>query len=294
MIRGQSTSWLHLSIDDKDSDLHDIFSQLRSVLGGLFAFGVQSNYQLEALYRGAYLRPQHPNTTTTIITMATGPVQGLQLFPDAMSKAAIDVEFDADEFNDSVNWIISPSSKQFGVPVKIGRYEVPDEAQEVNETATHLFLCTDITSPFFALPPRNPFRGSVVIVRCDGQDLDETTVNALAEVTVEYINAARHRFDQVKSGALDIDVFYAEAKAQLTREKAAHRYQILKDGDTGYMNPFEASTAGGIRFCDSCGAVRTASGGALLLCGVCGEGRYCSQDCQKREWKVHKEVHRKP
>ncbi|EME45781.1 hypothetical protein DOTSEDRAFT_34222 [Dothistroma septosporum NZE10] len=226
--------------------------------------------------------------------MAFGPVRGLQFFPNAVANPPVNVRIDANDFNDSGNWVISPATKQFSVPVKIGRYEVPDEVQGLNETATNLFLCIDVDSQYFALPQGNPVRGSIVMVRCDGQDLDEHTIYAMAALTVGYINATGRRFKEVTSGELSLETFYIEVKAQLTRERAAKRYQDLKQDEMAYENPFRITPADGVKFCDSCGATQRALGDALFLCGVCGEGRYCSKECQKREWKVHKSSCKKP
>lgn len=36
-------------------------------------------------------------------------------------------------------------------------------------------------------------------------------------------------------------------------------------------------------FCNTCLSTKD-----LKFCGKCGKVRYCSKDCQKKDWKVHK------
>ncbi|KAI1085187.1 hypothetical protein F5B20DRAFT_589950 [Whalleya microplaca] len=40
--------------------------------------------------------------------------------------------------------------------------------------------------------------------------------------------------------------------------------------------------------CRSCGKRETEEGGELLSCGRCKEVKYCSRECQKNDWKLHK------
>lgn len=40
--------------------------------------------------------------------------------------------------------------------------------------------------------------------------------------------------------------------------------------------------------CSSCGKSSAALPHPLLVCGGCKKARYCSKDCQKQDWKIHK------
>lgn len=40
--------------------------------------------------------------------------------------------------------------------------------------------------------------------------------------------------------------------------------------------------------CGVCGEAEKVSGGELLRCSRCKKVRYCSPECQKRDWKRHK------
>lgn len=40
--------------------------------------------------------------------------------------------------------------------------------------------------------------------------------------------------------------------------------------------------------CGGCGAKETPDGNQLLSCGACKTRKYCSKECQKKQWKVHK------
>ena len=47
--------------------------------------------------------------------------------------------------------------------------------------------------------------------------------------------------------------------------------------------------------CASCGASETKDGGGeLLACGRCHDRKYCSKECQKRHWKMHKIICTRP
>ncbi|KAK4624909.1 uncharacterized protein CLAFUR5_05683 [Fulvia fulva] len=234
-----------------------------------------------------------PGDSTNVTPMATTSVLRLHVPPDDESGDPTEMHISADPFNDDTHWVISPISKQLGLPVKVAIYSSED-AQQENETARLLFLDAEIGSPSFALSTCDPCMGPVIVLRCDGQDIDATTRLTLTGKTQEYIHDVRDRFDDLKSGEQTIEEFYAHARARFTRESAAKLYRDLMDGIAGYLNPFKAITAGGIRFCAGCGAIKATSGRALLVCGRCGVGRYCSRECQKQEWQVHKSGCKKP
>lgn len=42
--------------------------------------------------------------------------------------------------------------------------------------------------------------------------------------------------------------------------------------------------------CSKCGAATTKAGNALLKCAKCKTAQYCSPDCQKKDWKKHKQA----
>ncbi|KAI1331487.1 hypothetical protein F5Y16DRAFT_422996 [Xylariaceae sp. FL0255] len=42
--------------------------------------------------------------------------------------------------------------------------------------------------------------------------------------------------------------------------------------------------------CIMCDATENKEGGALLRCGRCGEVAYCSPECQKKDWKTHRQM----
>jgi hypothetical protein len=42
--------------------------------------------------------------------------------------------------------------------------------------------------------------------------------------------------------------------------------------------------------CLKCGAASTKAGNSLLKCAKCKTVKYCSPDCQKKDWKKHKQV----
>lgn len=42
--------------------------------------------------------------------------------------------------------------------------------------------------------------------------------------------------------------------------------------------------------CFKCGAVTTKAGNSLLKCAKCKTAQYCSPDCQKKDWKKHKQA----
>ncbi|KAF2019980.1 hypothetical protein BU24DRAFT_439880 [Aaosphaeria arxii CBS 175.79] len=44
----------------------------------------------------------------------------------------------------------------------------------------------------------------------------------------------------------------------------------------------------GSKTCGGCGVITGPDGAALLRCGKCKERRYCTVQCQKKHWKLHK------
>jgi hypothetical protein len=46
--------------------------------------------------------------------------------------------------------------------------------------------------------------------------------------------------------------------------------------------------------CATCGATKKDGKGELLVCGRCRDRKYCSKECQKRHWKMHKVICTKP
>ena len=46
--------------------------------------------------------------------------------------------------------------------------------------------------------------------------------------------------------------------------------------------------------CATCGASEKKDGGELLACGRCQDRKYCSKECQKRHWKMHKIICMRP
>lgn len=59
-----------------------------------------------------------------------------------------------------------------------------------------------------------------------------------------------------------------------------YRQDILGRKDSKYL----ATSTG----CLNCGSMTREDGGKLLLCNSCGMAAYCSRECQKADWKVHK------
>ena len=61
--------------------------------------------------------------------------------------------------------------------------------------------------------------------------------------------------------------------------------EALPGFDKGHNSPFKAGTQ-----CFRCSALKNkATGGALLSCSLCRNIFYCSPECQKLDWKRHKE-----
>jgi hypothetical protein len=61
-------------------------------------------------------------------------------------------------------------------------------------------------------------------------------------------------------------------------------------GDGIQMSPHWLYKALDLRECTTCSALESESGAKLDRCGRCGTAAYCSGECQKRDWKVHKGI----
>ena len=48
------------------------------------------------------------------------------------------------------------------------------------------------------------------------------------------------------------------------------------------------------QLCAKCGKAEKKAGGELLACGGCHERKYCSKECQKSHWKMHKIICARP
>jgi hypothetical protein len=83
-------------------------------------------------------------------------------------------------------------------------------------------------------------------------------------------------------GALITGVDAAEA------ERAAERSLAALCG-AGGAAAVAAPAARPARSCAVCGAAARPDGGRLLVCSRCQNTRFCSADCQRRAWPLHKE-----
>jgi hypothetical protein len=61
-------------------------------------------------------------------------------------------------------------------------------------------------------------------------------------------------------------------------------------GDGIQMSPHWLYKALDLKECSTCSARESESGAKLERCGRCGTAAYCSGECQKRDWKVHKGI----
>jgi hypothetical protein len=95
------------------------------------------------------------------------------------------------------------------------------------------------------------------------------------------------------------DVIYRSVQAkqlavdqtgQLSAINASAEYR--DDGGVEFTDEIKTLAANLDHFltgCAACGKVEREDGKALLQCARCKNERYCSTDCQKKRWKVHKE-----
>jgi hypothetical protein len=67
--------------------------------------------------------------------------------------------------------------------------------------------------------------------------------------------------------------------------------------DTGMGNSFTSKVIKELRHkhnkpheCADCDAVSSQAGNSLLMCSRCRDRKYCSVECQKRHWKIHRKV----
>lgn len=87
---------------------------------------------------------------------------------------------------------------------------------------------------------------------------------------------------------------YATPRTSISSTKAdAHPELFRKEAEEFVASFAKAGSKApkyGNKVCGNCGAETKADGSALLTCGKCKERRYCSADCQKKEWSDHKKA----
>ncbi|KAF2213895.1 hypothetical protein CERZMDRAFT_95923 [Cercospora zeae-maydis SCOH1-5] len=90
-------------------------------------------------------------------------------------------------------------------------------------------------------------------------------------------------FDPYANPRTSISSTKADAQPELFRERAEQLMALCAKEDA-------KAPKHGDEVCGNCGAETRADGSPLLTCGKCKKRRYCSTDCQKKEWKSHKKV----
>lgn len=77
-----------------------------------------------------------------------------------------------------------------------------------------------------------------------------------------------------------------EAPGQLIPAKVMREMsqQLRKEMDQPVENKY------GYDVCGGCGAKDGMGGASLLACGKCKKRKYCGTECQKKHWKLHKQV----
>lgn len=188
----------------------------------------------------------------------------------------------------------SPITALLGVPLKVVACSAKNTQNGFtgfNYAVQCLFISPEIGSPNFASMTRGPLSGPALIAHCDHVHFDsDRTFNVL----VAYINDffAAHAISTLPEGR-EKEAVKHKVTMKMSKEAFHAHFEEFMRLETfrgkgkdwkGVKSPVLIRHPHVQSACGLCGK----TGGELSACGKCKVRFYCSRECQKEDWKVHK------
>ncbi|KAK4541986.1 hypothetical protein LTR36_007186 [Oleoguttula mirabilis] len=261
---------------------------------------------------GETVRPPTSVTRAQRDREQTGQIATLIRPSDVYAKAVCeDIEVVKDLDFAALAGIAIPLAHSLGIPLRLAcmaniatSVNVPNYNE--NYVTSLLGVVVDPEDARFGeyVPERfvKTREGSVMLFRSDGKDFGQEQAEALlaycgAELEMVYDVIPKMRAAGIDAKAVAKGVAAkALTPAAYTKFWEAYRGEKLKaDMDweglecPAVVQGGQAEQGGGSEdVCGACTAEEGKGGSPLLQCGRCKTQRYCSKECQRKDWRAHK------